>query len=866
MSIIDYFVKKQYSRMRFSRVFFFPMPKLTFHKKLTIHARHSLEEASQLARFSKHTEVEVEHLLLALFLEKGSLGSILLRSMGFETDTLSAYCLQKKNGSLTLASEPILSEAVKTAMRRAYSLANEFQYPYVGTEHFVYALMEMESLALDTLIDTLGVDEKKIESTLAAHMNFDHLPSLGKLLETSDPNLAKKEATTETPFLDQFTTNLNQETKKKNDAFIGREAEIDRLVQILSRKNKNNPLLLGEPGVGKTALVSALASKIESGSVPYHLAEKKILSLDLALIVAGTNFRGEFENRLKEIVREAEENPNIILFIDEIHTLVGAGNTQGGLDAANILKPSLARGELRVIGATTFNEYKKYIEKDAALERRFQTVELIEPTPQEAKDILAGVRTSYETFHGVAIPQPLLDRAVELSVRFLPDRFLPDKALDIIDEAQALARHSLPVSKDIVTKGKLERQLREINEKKQEYIREEAYDEAALLKNTEGEVREQLVLLEEKLSGKKTQDLPYLEKIHIDKTVSRMTHIPYDVIAKDSPLLRITRLQKALQQNLVGQKKVADEVVHALTHSSLGIQPSTKPLASFLFLGGTGVGKTFTAKLIAEHFFSHKDALIRFDMSEFGERHSVAQMIGAPAGYVGYGEGGKLTEAIRRRPYSVVLFDEIDKAHPDVWNILLQVLDEGKLTDAEGRTVDFRNTVIILTSNQGSGQAGQDARIGFETKDKKGVLHPEALAHQEKSLIKKVQKSWRPELFARLGTVLVFAPLTPAAVKQIVQNEIKNLKKLFKEKGVTLSSDAAVTNFLAKGSNIEAEGARTIHKIIRDQLERPLVTALLKNPDIKIFTCKLDKTNTIVCQSASPSRSLQSSVKKSARR
>ncbi len=835
------------------------MPKLTFHQKLTLHARHSLEEASHLARFTKHQEVSLEHLLLALFLEKGSLGSILLKNMGFQTDSLSTYCLQKATGVSVTEKEPLLSESVKTVMRRAYSLANEFQYPYVGTEHFVYAIMEMESDSLDTLIDDLNIDEKKIESTLAAHMNFDHLPSLGKILETNDAHAPKKEGGSETPYLDQFSTNLNEASKSGHQPFIGRETEIDRLIQILSRKNKNNPLLLGEPGVGKTALVGALAARIEAGLVPYHLQEKKILSLDLALVVAGTNFRGEFENRLKEITREAQENPNIILFIDEIHTLVGAGNTQGGLDAANILKPSLARGELRCIGATTFSEYKRHIEKDAALERRFQTVELVEPTPAEAKDILAGVRQSYETFHGVAVPPELLERAVDLSVRFLPDRFLPDKALDVIDEALALARHSLPVSKDIVTKGNLERRLRDINVEKSLYIREEAYDEAAALKATELTIKDQLAKLEEKLGGKKVHDLPTLEKIHIDKTVSRMTHIPYDVIAKDSPLTRIKSLQKAFQKNLVGQSKVSEEVIHTLTHASLGLKPGGKPLASFLFLGSTGVGKTFTAKLIAEHFFSKKEALIRFDMSEFGERHSVAQMIGAPAGYIGYGEGGKLTEAIRRRPYSVVLFDEIDKAHPDVWNILLQILDEGKLTDAEGKSVDFSNTVIILTSNQGSGQVGKNARIGFGVKEKNKVLEDHS-----KALIKNVQKSWRPELFARLGTILVFAPLSPAAVKTIVQKEITGIKTLFTKKGIKVTVEPSVVNFLAKSSHAEEAGARVIHKLIRERLERSLVNELLHHPEATTLVCTLDKQNTIVCQSTTP-RTTSSKRKKSSR-
>ena len=829
------------------------MAKLTFHQKLTFHARHSLEEASHLASFTKNTQVDIEHILLAIFLEKGSLGSILLRSMGFETESLSAYCLRKTALQKEDVKEPVLSEPVKTIMRRAYSLANEFQYPYVGTEHLIYALMEIESDSLDVLIDELNIDEKKIESTLAAHMNFDHLPSLGKILENTDAPFAKKDSGTETPFLDQFSINVNEDTKAKKELFIGREEELDRLIQILSRKNKNNPLLIGEPGVGKTALVSALASRIEAGTVPYYLLDKKILALDLALVVAGTNFRGEFENRLKEIIKEVRENPHVILFIDEIHTLVGAGNTQGGLDAANILKPSLARGEIRCIGATTFSEYKRHIEKDAALERRFQALELPEPTPEEALQILKGVRSQYENFHGVAVSPTLIERAVTQSVRFLPDRFLPDKAFDVLDEALALARHSLPVSKDIVTKGNLERALRKLSEKKQAYIREEAYDDAAHIKAEEIDIQKQLSLLDDKLDGVPASDLPHLEQIHLDKTLSRMTHIPYDVIAHDSPLERIQRLQKALKQNLIGQEKATSEILHTLTHSHLGLQKSSKPKASFLFLGPTGVGKTFSAKLVAEHFFSQSDALIRFDMSEFGERHSVAQMLGAPAGYVGYGEGGKLTEAVRRRPYSVVLFDEIDKAHPDVWNILLQILDEGKLTDAEGRTVDFRNTVIILTSNQGAEGFGKNLRIGFgvDLNDKQ-LISSEHASHQEANLLKKAQKSLRPELFARLGSILVFNPLSLTSVTKVVSLEIKALKASFKEKGIILTVDRGLLKWLSTKSHSVDQGARLVHKTLRNTLERTLISTLIAHPQTTALHCRINDKNELVCQSTSP--------------
>ncbi len=819
------------------------MSKATFHQKLTFHARHSLKEASGLASFTGFKTVELPHLLLALFLEKGSLGSILLRGMGFETDSLSALCLRKNTSPFVGTNAPSISESIKDIVRRSYALANEFQYPYVGTEHFVYALMEAPSEELDTLLLTLGIDDKKIESTLAAHMNFDHLPSLGRILDIGD-NAAKKEASSETPFLDQFSTDLT--ARADGSIFVGRENEIDRLIQILSRKNKNNPLLLGEPGVGKTALVSALAERIHKGTVPYYLQKKRILALDLALVVAGTNFRGEFENRLKEIIREATENTDIILFIDEIHTLVGAGNTQGGLDAANILKPVLARGEIRCIGATTLAEYKKHIEKDAALERRLQTISLSEPDAEEAKQILCGVAPSYEAFHGIRLPALLLHRAVELSVRFLNDKFLPDKALDIIDEAAALARHSLPVSKEIITKGELERTLRLLQQQKLDALKEELYDEASSIRDKEKSVQQKLALLEEKLSSVNKASLPQLEQIHIDKTVSRMTSIPYDVIAADSPLARIQKLQQTLSKEFVGQTHVTEAIVDQLTHAALGKPKPKKPLASFLFLGPTGVGKTFIAKLIAKSFFGTNKALIRFDMSEFSERHTVAQMIGAPAGYVGYGEGGKLTEAVRRNPYSIILFDEVDKAHKDVFNILLQILDEGHLTDAEGRTVDFSQTLIVLTSNQGAQKILQSSRIGFKT----NMVEEESYKDIQLLFKRELEKTWRPELLARIDSTLIFLPFTTKEIKTLVRQEISMLQKHLRAKGVFLTCAPQVIPFLVKQSQEVAEGARLVHKNIRLLVEKPTLKALLTDPNKPYLHLDI-KNNILVCLSSS---------------
>jgi ATP-dependent Clp protease ATP-binding subunit ClpC len=824
----------------------YSMANITFHQKLTFHARHSLEEAAHLARFTKHTSVNIEHLLLALFLEKGSLASILLRGMGFTNDPLAEVCLKKSSISPGSA-DPSFSPEVKDVLRRAYSLASEFRYPYVGTEHLICSLMEAESETVDTIIDSLGIEDKKIESTLAAHMNFDHFPSLGKIFENPDtPPSGKKDTGSETPFLDQFSVNLHNQ-KEASAPFIGREAEIDRLVQTLSRKNKNNPLLVGDPGVGKTALVSALAQRITRAQVPYHLLHKKILSLDLPLLVAGTNFRGEFENRLKEVVREVSEHPEIILFIDEIHTLIGAGNTQGGLDAANILKPALARGEIRCIGATTLSEYKKHFEKDAALERRFQQIEVVEPEPEEAKKILSGVRTDYEAFHGVSVSQEILARAVDLSVQFLPERFLPDKALDILDESLALAKHSLPLSEELITKGTLEGELRRTREKKEMCIKEERYDEAAFLHDKEQSLEKEITFLAAHQKGAfKTKDLPALKKLHLDTVVARMTRIPLSVIASDSPLERVDALGQALGKELLGQKEATQELLATLTQSALGLRRHSGPFASFLLLGPTGTGKTLTAKLLAKHFFGSQKNLIRLDMSEFSERHSIAQMIGAPAGYVGYGEGGKLTEAVRRKPYSLILFDEIDKAHPDVWNVLLQILDEGTLTDAEGRVVDFSHTIIILTSNHGGEAFSKNTRIGFAAK-KDASWHEE----QKITILKTVQKILRPELFARMGSVLVYTPLDTKTLTALTRLEIKKIQKTFLGRSIRVHLTPAVTKHLVASLTDTHLGARALQKHIRETLEREIVHFLIQNPLAKLVYVDIDSKSKLLCSLSS---------------
>ena len=665
-----------------------------FTHKLTFHARHSLQESRSLALFAKSLEVGPEHLLLAIFLENGSLGNNLLENMGFEKERLSKLCLTKGISRRKTPPEEVIippSESLKKVLERAYSIASQFQSPYVGTEHFVYALLEADDTALDEIFLELEIDEKKIETTLATHMGFEKLPDLARLFDMQEPRqeisfgkTRTQQETSGTPTLAQYALDLTAPEALPDHVLSGREEELTRLTQILARKQKSNPLLVGEPGVGKTALVSALAQKIKSGTVPRQLIGKRIYALDLALIVAGTNFRGEFEARFKEIIREATESDNVILFIDEIHTLVGAGNTSGGLDAANILKPALARGDIQCIGATTESEFKRHIEKDAALERRFQTLRLNEPSQELTLTMLKNAKNAYEKHHQVTISDDLLPTIVELSVRYIADRFLPDKAFDVLDEAATLVEQKNVETKAFRQKTMLEQELKENRNIKASLIQNNAYDEAA-------KWHERIVVLEKKLARTKeapkteAKDFPQLEKKHILETVSRIASIPLHKLDTPRPKVRLMSLRRALAREIIGQQKALAVLDHIFARSLAKLEHTDRPLGSLLFLGPTGVGKTLTAKIIAREFFGDDKALIRLDMSEFMERHSVAQILGAPAGYVGYGEGGKLTEQVRKRPFSVILFDEIEKAHPDVFNLLLQILDEGHLTDAEGR-------------------------------------------------------------------------------------------------------------------------------------------------------------------------------------
>lgn len=823
-----------------------PMPSDTpFLEKLSLHARHALKESRDIASYAKSKVIEPRHLLLALFLENGSLGSFLLENIGFEKERLGKICFKrKKSAHPSTGLIPLLSPTTRVILRNAYQLAHARSFPYVGTEHIVSTLMSSGSEDIRLATKTFKIDLSKAISSLENHLHFEHFPELPGLFEASENTFSKASSKKKsgTPALDQFSVDIR--TQDNPGILIGRETEIDRLTTILSRRTKNNPLLIGEPGVGKTALVAALADRIAQGKVPPSLLGKRILSLDLALIVAGTNFRGEFETRLKDIMTEAKSHADIILFIDEIHTLVGAGNANGSLDAANILKPALSRNEIRCIGATTFTEYKRHIEKDAALERRFQPLIIREPTVEETLDILEASKSSYEKYHQVSLSPEIVSLIVDLAARSIPDRFFPDKAFDILDEASARAgttskhrlRHKAAISL-------LARQLENTGLAKERSVKQGDFDEAFRWHKEEQRLGKRLGVLSDTDKKQPLTPVPVTET-HVFLAVSRMTGIPVEKLSGQAPGRKLASLRRTLAKELIGQADISETLTRSLTRSLSGIHFPGRPIGSFLLLGPTGVGKTHLAKILAQEYFGSERNLIRIDMSEFMEKHSVAQMIGSPAGYVGYGDGGRLTERVRRNPSSVVLFDEIEKAHPDVLNILLQILDEGALTDAEGRQVSFKNTLILITSNIGTAAFTETSAIGF-----KKHLDPEDLTARfgniRDSVLSDLKKTLRPELLARIGETLVFRPLDQHALETITRLELNALKKRLKKRNIFLTFTKEVAPFLAERSFSPQHGARLIRKNIETLVEYPLAETLIKGHATHV-TFSL-RQNALVC-------------------
>lgn len=809
-------------------------------ERLSSRAKNALIMAQLVSEELKHDHIGTEHLLYGVISEKSSFAAEILTKTKLSPEIVKQELILVNSNNTVNSWKPVLSENLKSVIEKSAIVASQYGYQFIGTEHFLFGLLTVPQNKAKVILSKLGIDILELEQNLVnVFENISKFPEMPEGAEAGHHHppfegqgqMPKMADSKKNGLLEFFTTDLTKKAANGLvDPVIGRKHEIERLISILNRRTKNNPLLIGEAGVGKTAIVEGLALAITKREVPDSLLDKKILSLDLALIVAGSMFRGEFENRLKQIIEEVKNDKNIILFIDELHTMVGAGATTGSLDAANILKPALARGELKAIGATTLGEYKQHIEKDAALERRFQPILVDEPSKEETVEILRGLRQNYEKHHNVTITDEAIKSAVELSSRYIQDRYLPDKAVDLIDETAAFLRSINSNSKLLRATKKIEGDLSALEEEKTKAVLAQDFTTALHLRTQEEKLLKQKEALSKSLAAEAKTPTHVIVSEDIAHTVSMMTKIPLAKLAK-TEIGKLANLEKILKAKVVGQNEAVDEISRAIRRSRAGITDPKRPLGSFIFLGPTGVGKTETAKVLAAEVFEDEDALIRVDMSEFMERHNVSRLIGAPAGYVGYGEGGRLTEAVRRKPYSVVLFDEIEKANPDVFNIFLQILEDGQLTDSEGKKVSFRNTVIIMTSNLGMQElTNQAAKIGFADKseklDQKERLQKE-YENIKQSITEELKKEFRPEFLNRIDKIIVFRPLGFEELKKITLLQISQLQARLLEQNVQLKISPAVIKFIADKSFDPAQGARFVRKNIQTLIEDPLAEKII---------------------------------------
>lgn len=808
-------------------------------ERLSSRAKNALITAQLLSEELHHDHIGCEHLLYGVIAEKSSFAAEILTKSKITPDVIKLEVEQVNQNNKVANWKPVLSENLKAAIERSAIVASQFGYQFIGTEHFLYGLITIQANKSKVILSKLGLDVAELEQNLITVFEniskFPEVPGQEQFGQQGDAGHQHgpmpQTETRKGSLLDYFATDLTKKAAAGQiDPVIGRKREIERLVSILGRRTKNNPVLIGESGVGKTAIVEGLALAISKREVPDNLLDKKILSLDLALIVAGSMFRGEFENRLKQIIEEVKNNPNVILFIDELHTMAGAGATSGSLDAANILKPALARGEFRTIGATTLAEYKKYIEHDAALERRFQPILVEEPNREESIEILKGLRPNYEKHHNIQITDEAIDAAVDLSTRYIQDHFLPDKAVDLIDETASYLKSMTSNSRILKQKKKIESELQALEEEKTKAVLAQDFTTALHLRTQEEKLIKQKSELENKRQIETSEPTQSISAEDIANTVSKMTKIPLTKLAQ-SEMSKLSHLERILKMRIIGQDESIIEVAKTIRRSRAGITDPKRPLGSFIFLGPTGVGKTETAKVIAEQVFEDENALIRVDMSEFMERHNVARLIGAPAGYVGYEEGGRLTEAVRRRPYSVILFDEIEKANPDVFNILLQILEDGQLTDAAGKVVNFRNTIIIMTSNLGMQElTSQAKKIGFAEKTDDATDKAKLEAEYEKiknGVMEMLKREMRPEFLNRIDKIVVYRPLGFDQLKKITALHIGYLQDRLMKQEITLKATPAVIKFIAEQSFDPAQGARFVRKNIQNLLEDPLAEAII---------------------------------------
>ncbi|MFQ6066076.1 MAG: ATP-dependent Clp protease ATP-binding subunit [bacterium] len=781
--------------------------------RFTEQAKRAILLAQEEANRLNHGYLGTEHILLGLIRENEGIAANALRNSGVDLAPVRQKVenmVGRNQGDSFLGQIPFTFRANR-ALQLAAEEAREFGHDYLGTEHLLLGLTkDKESLATQILI-SLGVDLEQLRQEVINLVG--ELPSSqGKVVGSG-----------KTPVLDRFGRDLTRLAKEgKLDPVIGREKEIERVIQILCRRTKNNPVLIGEAGVGKTAVVEGLAQKIAEGSVPEAILDKRVVTVELGGMVAGTKYRGEFEKRLELVLNEIRKAKNIILFVDEVHTLVGAGAAEGAIDASNMLKPSLARGEFQCIGATTLNEYRKYVEKDEALERRFQTVVVGEPTVEQTIEILKGLRPKYEEFHRVKIADEALVAAANHSHRYIQGRFLPDKAIDVIDEAAARVRMQ---SGEPGQLKKIEKRLQEIEREKQLAVKNQEFEHAARLRDEEKNLREAVSQKKAELQKGKDEKEESLKVTPKDVAhiIGSWTNIPIEDLT-EAESTKLLRMEEALHKRMVGQDEAIRALSQSIRRARAGVKNIKRPLGAFIFIGPTGVGKTYLARNLAQFLFGDEDALIRLDMSEYMERFNVSRLIGAPPGYVGYQEGGELTEKVRRRPYSVILLDEIEKAHPDVFNILLQVMEDGRLSDNLGHTVDFRNTVLIMTSNLGTEQITTEGNLGFRDQNKAALSHEEI----KNKVISELKRNFRPEFLNRVDDVIVFHGLSKKEIKKIVDLMLNEVKDLLKEKEIKLEVTEAAKDLIAKEGYDPDFGARPLRRAIQSLIENPLSEKILE--------------------------------------
>ncbi|HLC39147.1 MAG TPA: ATP-dependent Clp protease ATP-binding subunit [Patescibacteria group bacterium] len=814
--------------------------------RFSAEAKKIIKVAENIAT-DMNTQTGSNHILLSIASSSNTASAEVLRNNGINIDRIHLAISISRLSSFDVF--PIgVSNETKKLVEKALVWAKDLGSSMVEPDHLFLAILSEPGFAGYKILEDLGIDSQLLKEQLLSMLTgsekaaesasnseeTDEEPvsgfgEFGKLGEIFDEPFfgqalqAIRPKKSSSSVLANYTLDLTQKASEGVlDPIVGRGPEIQRVLRILNRRNKNNPVLVGEPGVGKTAIVEGLAQKIIAGDIPKNIAGKRILVLDLALLLAGTKYRGEFEERIKKVTKEIMQAKDIILFIDELHTIVGAGSAEGAMDAANILKPALARGDLRLVGATTLDDYRKYIEKDPALERRLQMVKVDEPTPEETLQILQGIKKKYEEFHHVNISDEAIEAAVELSVRYISDRFLPDKAVDLIDEAASDASlYASPRNPELIN---LKKQYNELEKEKDQLVARENFKKAAQIKIKQRQIRQKILQ-----SGSKTSDIHpiIINRTNIAKVVSEWTKIPVSSLVKEE-IAKFKNLEQILKKRIKGQDEAIDTISQSIKRSRTGVTAETRPLGSFIFLGPTGVGKTELAKVLAEEIFESSEALIKIDMSEFMEKHNISRLVGAPPGYVGYEEAGKLTESIRRRPYSVVLFDEIEKAHPDVQNILLQVLEDGYLTDARGRRVNFRNTIIIMTSNIGMRELTTQAVVGFRAQDNRKQDFLKSYEQMKDKVLRDLKQQFRPEFLNRVDRVVVFKPLGEKEIAEIVDLRLSELiERLQKGQEILLKFSPKVREKIAKIGFDPENGARPIRRAISDLVEEPLAEAIL---------------------------------------